>query len=309
MTALLGSGEPNRPKGLPRLFDDGLLRSFTYTYLQCASPVGTEAQRAALLTRLSRRYTADYTVAHDQSVGLVRETFENVTHAVSKEGGACLVELDSGEDNRFLSDFHNIVRRVYLPFGQLVYLESVALQALTRASVLEGHFGTKMGRRALARLRGLASDVAAFRLWYRFSNVAALSHQQLVYDKWRDAFRIDHTMHELEGDALVARGIIAKHQKMHVALLAVGVGVFLGAREILDFVMEAVRGNATRMQVLQSEVVLGQKPVQALVQLRHLMQIDQRLELGAALLVALIAVWLAFKHDFRELRSPKLSGE
>jgi hypothetical protein len=116
-------------------------------------------------------------------------------------------------------------------------------------------------------------------------------------------------MHELEGDALVAKGIIAKHQKMHVALLAVGVGVFLGVREILDFVREAVLGNATKMQVLQSEVVLNQKPVQVLVELRHLMMADERLELGAALLVALVAVWLAYKHDFRELRSPKRTGE
>jgi hypothetical protein len=309
MAALLGSDEPDRPKGLPRLFDDGQQRSFTYTYLQTATAVGAEAQQAALLTRLSRRYTTDYIVAHDQSVGLVRETFENVTHAVSKEGGACLVELDSGDDNHFLRDFHNTIRRVYLPFAQLVHLESITLQALTRASVVEGHFGTRMGRQALARLRALASDVAAFRLWYRFSNVAALTHQQLVYDKWRDACRIDHTMHELEGDALVAKGIIAKHQKMHVALLAVGVGVFLGVREILDFVREAVQGNATKMQVLQSEVVLNQKPVQVLVQLRHLMLADERLELGVALLVALIAVWLAYKHDFRELRSPKRAGE
>jgi hypothetical protein len=242
-------------------------------------------------------------------VGLVRETFENVTHAASKEGGACLVELDSGEDNHFLRDFHNTIRRIYLPFAQLVYLESVTLQALTRASVVEGHFGTRMGRHALARLRALASDVAAFRLWYRFSNVAALTHQQRVYDKWRDAFRIDDTMHELEEDALVAQGIIAKHQKMHVALLAVGVGVFLGGRAILDFIMEAVLGNASKMQLLQSEVSMAHKPVQVLAQFRHLMLFDERLELGAVLCVALFAVWLAYKHDFRELRSPKRTGD
>lgn len=202
-------------------------RLFTATYAQF-SQAPDPITRLHFALQLARHYSDDYRIADSIGGTRVVADFENVTHLVSMEGCATIVDLVPTPGltvPEFVVNFKTVTfERTYLPIMVLAFHEFLALlhfsndtkfwfgsgrdrfhewtaryarpqheeqPATVPAVDREAAFGT------LARLR---DDILRFRLCYCFSHVSQSTAHNAVYEALRDVWSCGRMLAELGQD-------------------------------------------------------------------------------------------------------------
>ncbi|MGH8582795.1 MAG: hypothetical protein ACREWG_08390 [Gammaproteobacteria bacterium] len=183
-------------------------RVFTASYVQFdQAPDPAAARRYAI--QLARHYTDHYHMAAGmQGVRFVAD-FENILHALTIEGSATLVDLTPPRGlttPEFLKQFKSVTfKRHYLPVLALAFHEFTTLLHLSNdarfwpALVNKTNIGAPETD-TLGRLERLRNQILRFRLCYRFSYVSYVNMHNTVNKALREAFGLDHMLHELGQD-------------------------------------------------------------------------------------------------------------
>lgn len=203
-----------------------------------------DAQLPRMAYALAHRYGADYRVrAADVSHGTI-QPFENVCHAMATQGAAILVR-DTGAS--FIRQFiDSALPATYLPLALLSYHEYLHLLHLTQECAFMPDVAHP--EHDTERLMRLRSELAAFRLYFRFSHVSDLSHHNRVHRTWREALDLDRMLQEVTLDVREAEQVLARiheesEERRHAFWRKLGVGgVVLGSVVGLLHLAEAAMG-------------------------------------------------------------------
>ncbi len=156
-------------------------------------------QRSELAFRLARRYSDAYLPAQQVMESGLYQPFDNITHAISLEGGAVLLE-HRGRQSEFLGNYlSNPVATAYRPLVLLAYQEYLALLAMTQGFTLPVDFGEPSQTHHDALLR-YKDWLLHFRLNFRFSHASTVSMHNDFYEKWRSAFSLNTLLQDATDD-------------------------------------------------------------------------------------------------------------
>ena len=173
-------------------------RLFSYIAVSTAETLPAP-QRRELAFRLARRYSDAYLPAQPIIESSLYQPFDNITHAISLEGGAVLLEHGERRSEFLENYFSNPVATAYRPLVLLAYQEYLALLAMTQGITLPVDFGEPSQAHHDALLR-YKDWLLNFRLNFRFSHASTVSMHNDFYEKWRSAFSLNTLLQDATND-------------------------------------------------------------------------------------------------------------
>lgn len=214
-----------------------------YSYTQVLLRAGNdEASIESLAQRIAGHFTSDYGEYADPNENFQSlRVFGNIWHLLSSHGAATVLSnTDRQYAPQFLSDRGP---RVYLPICLLAYHTYRHLLSLTeQSSFLPNDRNPKHDLDQIERLR---SNLARYRLFFRFADVSTLQLPNAVHYAWLKAFRIADKERELEKDIEYGKLILEAAQEHRARwadrLLRIGMGL-AGAAGVAVGIKHLVEG-------------------------------------------------------------------
>lgn len=206
---------------------------------------GRTAGGTELAFRLARRFDRMYSPAAQEIEREVYSPFETVMHSVATQGAALVVCAADGAD--FLKNYlGNAFMQSYLPIAQVCLHEYLYLLRLVQDSAILPHMPPKAGE--VEQLERLSSDLARFRLYYRFAKVSHLAHHNAVLNLWRNGLALNVIEADLARDVAEAHKVLLSHSAQQeekrrrkwvkYAAFAAAAGSFAFLSTVIDMGME-----------------------------------------------------------------------
>ncbi len=185
--------------GALRLAPCPVPRLFSFTAVTLETP--TAPQQVELLAfRLARRYTDAYLPRREVITPCLYRPFDDITHAMSLEGGAIVVTVEQQRQREFVADFlSNRVAPLYQPLALIAYQEYLALLRLTQGIPLPLDLNHPDEAQRIT-LQHYKNWLLNFRLNFRFSHASGITMHNAAYEKWRTALSLDPLLHEVTKD-------------------------------------------------------------------------------------------------------------
>lgn len=171
------------------------------------------ALKREIAFRLSRRYNYVYDPDVQGKDAILLTPFNNVTHVMSLEGAATLVDRPGTDATKglpeFLSNWLTVAHGpVYLPIAIIAYHEYLALLELAQEAAVEIDFSKPKAAETDA-LTELCKDFLAFRLRYRPAQVSRITMHNSFSDHLRLALGNDRLGQKAGQDAAEAERVLA----------------------------------------------------------------------------------------------------
>ena len=191
---------------------EGGRRIFSYACAVIDGTIGAEAKRE-IAFRLSRRYNYVYDPDVQGKDAVFLAPFNNVTHALSLEGAATVVDRPGAGAAKglpeFLSNWLAVAHGpVYLPIAVIAYHEHLALLELAQEAAVEIDFERPTAAEFHALTR-LCQRFLAFRLRYRPAQISRITMHNSFSEHVRLALGNDTLAQKAAQDAAEAERVLA----------------------------------------------------------------------------------------------------
>lgn len=236
-------------------------RIYSYAAVRVDEALGERtAGGTELAFRLARRFDRMYSPAAQEIEREVYSPFDTVMHSVATQGAALVV--CAADDADFLKNYlSNAFMQSYLPIAQVCLHEYLYLLRLVQDSAILPHMPPKTGE--VERLEHLSSDLARFRLYYRFAKVSHLAHHNAVLNLWRSGLALNVIEADLARDVAEAHKVLLSHSAQQeekrrrkwvkYAAFAAAAGSFAFLSTLIDMGMEVYCPSA-RVQLGLSQI-------------------------------------------------------
>lgn len=218
-------------------------RLFTYSVLQVSSSGSDRTEWERLAFRICRKYTTDYHPSTAEMKGHVIHPFDDVTHAMSIEGGCAIANTGFGSGNgdgsgpgSFFRTFASRAGASYWLLALLAYQEFETLLWITQEGARDVDYANP-GPDDLQWLRQHLETLLEFRHRFRFSSVSRISMHNQIYSRWREVLTLDGLLEEATADSSLTSQYLnrtaderfASHGRRQTAL-----GMFFGGAILLS---------------------------------------------------------------------------
>lgn len=169
------------------------------------------AMKREIAFRLSRHYNYVYDPDVQGRDATFVTPFNNVTHAMSLEGAATLVDRPTRAEDalpEFLSNWLSVAHRpAYLPMAIIAYHEHLALLELAQQVAIDIDF-SEPSKEKVKALTKLCQDFLSFRLRYRPAQISRLTLHNAFSDQLRTALGNDRLAQKATQDAAEAERVL-----------------------------------------------------------------------------------------------------